>query len=184
VAKQNRFTTDDDEGDEDSFDLESFLAEYQNALRIDEHALDEALLDQAPSYYEISKQVALQGSRRDALKQYLKEVEARVDIEIREEAQSAGEKVTEGLVTSRRLIHKDIQRAHRMFARGDRAVQALQALKEAYTQRSYALKELVNLWISNYYENSESEAATRASRDIRARGAKDQIRKSLKKQTT
>lgn len=158
------------------------IRELEDALRIDEHALEEALRDQPSMFYRVSKAFALEMSRRDAAKQALADAEARADLDIRdeareEEARVVGKgkeaatskiKLTEGEVRARVQLSAEVVIARDALAARFDAVAKLTALKEAFQQRSYALKDLASLYVANYYTASENGAADRASRDLGA----------------
>lgn len=141
-----------------------FIEAQEEGLRIDEHALEEELQSQVPSYYEVSKRLSLEISRRDAAKHYVKTVEARVDGGIRGEAKEAGEKVTETTVENRKILNADVIEATQILMDAESRVRDLTVLKEAFTQRSYVLKDLVALYISNYYSGNEAERGERAAK--------------------
>lgn len=159
-------------------ELEEFIAEYEESLAIDENGLEEALIIQTTNYYAVSKRLSLEQSRRDAAKQHLRDVEARVDSAIRIAVRENGEKVTEREVESRRTNHSDIRDAHNLFMRVDRGVKALEALKDSWSQRSYILKELTALWLASYYGDSDSASADRSVRSAKAKNTKKKIKES------
>ena len=149
------------------------IEELEEGLPIDEHALDEALLRQPDFLYQVSKRLALQTSRRDSAKQLLTETEARVDAEIRNDAYKADEKITEKEVSSQKILNKEVQTAERQLLNLNLIVGQLNALKEAYQQRSYMLRELTSLYIANYYGDAPTKDAARQMRDADARNAKE-----------
>ena len=160
--------------------------ELEDALRIDEHALEEALRDQPRMFYRVANAYALEMSRRDAAKQALADAEAREDLNIRDEAReeesrAAGKgkeaapskiKLTEGEVRARVQLSAEVVIARDALAARSDSVAKLTALKEAFQQRSYALKDLASLYVANYYTASENNAADRASRDLGASEAR------------
>lgn len=133
--------------------------ELEDALRIDEHALEEALRDQPSLFYRVSSAYALQISRRDAAKQALADAEASADLTVREEARENDRKINEGEIRSTVQTEPDVMKARKRFSELSEAVGKLGALKEAFQQRSYALKDLAGLYIANYYTASEHNAA-------------------------
>lgn len=158
-----------------------FVEQYEEGLQIDQNALEDALQSQVPSYYEVSKRLSEAESRRDAAKHYLKTVEARVDDEIRRKAKEDGEKITEGAVAARLLVDEAVTEANNLYMDASAQYRDLVALKEAYSQRSYMLKELISLWIANYYSGDIDDRASRSVRNARAdttkRATRDRLRR-------
>lgn len=135
-------------------DYDDFRA-LEMALAIDENALNEALCAQPDLFYRVSKAYALQMSRRDAAKQALQDAEAAADLAERDAAQREDRKVTEGEIKARVQIDPQVAAARARLASLGEEVAKLSALKEAFQQRSYALKDLAGLYIANYYSASE-----------------------------
>jgi len=134
-----------------ALDLQQFVEQHESGLSIDKNALDEALLTQTELFYRVSRELANETSRRDAAKDRVKIIEAEVDEMIRLDAAEEGKKVTESMINSQKLIHKDVRNAYADMIIHNRNVALLTALKESYLQRSYALKELVSLYLASYY---------------------------------
>jgi hypothetical protein len=146
-------------------DIERDIASWETMLQIDENDLDGALLKHPDIFYRVSKALVLQISRRDALKQNCDEVESRVELQIRQDAAEQQQRMREGEVESLKSTNAEVQRVRGELLNAKRTVGLLEALKEAFTQRSYVLKELVALWIANYYSESSSGAANNQRRD-------------------
>lgn len=154
----------------------SLLVQLEEGLQIDEYALDDALVTQPDSFYRVSKQLALLISRRDAKKQELAEEEAKADAELRETAVKHKDKVTETEVKNMIRLDRDVQKVSTEFLDLNREVGELTALKEAYQQRSYVLKDLVQLYIANYYTNADgSSSSSRALRDHKAGRVREEL---------
>lgn len=165
----------------DDSDLDAFISEHEEHVAIDEHALEDELKQQTLSYYEVSKQLGIETSKRDAVKTYLREVEARVDIELRDHARSTSAKMTESEVASKRQIHPDVMEAYRILGRFQTRVRALEALDKAFSQRAFVLRDLCSLWIASYYSKEGDESAGRAVRGGEAESNKKKLNE-LRKQ--
>lgn len=144
--------------------IDRLISDLETGLRIDEHELSGSLLEQPELFYRVSKALALQVSRRDAAKQVVAETEAKVDMEVRRAAQVAEEKITEKQVAAEVLLSSKVQTAVAEHQRLALDVGKLTALKEAFSQRSYVLKDMVALYISNYY----GDASNSSTRQVRA----------------
>lgn len=141
------------------------LEQFEPALMIDPDALDDGILQQADLLYRVSQNLTLQISRRDAAKQQLAEVEAMADIRIRRAAE--GSKTTEKEVKSHCEVDPKVIEATRTLLQLAHSVRQWDDLKEAIISRGYALKELVNLYVNNYYV-SAGETGARQVREVAA----------------
>jgi len=136
------------------------LEDLEHALKVDKHALDEMLERQSDLYYMVAKECALLESRHDAAYHKQKEVEAAVDQKIRSNL-PLDEKVTERDIEARRRTHPDVVESVSLLSDMKRDVAIWHALKEAWQQRSYVLKELVTLYVSAYYGDSTGRSTDR-----------------------
>lgn len=157
------------------------LRELEDALRIDEHALEKALCDQPELFYCVSRAYALEISRRDAAKQALQDAEAETDLRIRDQARRDDQKITEGEVRATIQIDGRVTQAQAHLARRNEWVAKLGALKEAFQQRSYALKDLAGLYVANYYTASDHNAASGAVRTRDAAEARARMNEARNK---
>lgn len=150
----------------------SLLGDLEDALRFDKNHMDDALIEQPDLFYHVSREYASAISERDGLKLEIGELGAELDKSIRDGAIRAQEKTTETGIqkqidTTPAMI--DLRRRHLGAAhQADRWL----ALKEAYQQRAYALKDLAGLWVAGYFTSSSagaarSEATTRQADEIR-----------------
>lgn len=137
------------------------LVGLEQALQIEEHALDEALMTQPDAYYRVSRQVALTTSLRDEAKQALQEIEARIDLGVRREAYDNEDRVTEKEVEARKRVHRDVIAARNTLNDLESHLLECVALKEAFQQRSYMLREMVQLHISRHYSGTEETPRNR-----------------------
>lgn len=144
---------------------DALISELQARLKIDESTLDAELQMQPAAYYEVSRALALAISKRDAAKQELQETEARVDRKIRLVIKEEGSKVTEKEIEARKTLNKDIKDAHARLLDLTYEVGKLSALKEAFSQRSYVLKDLVTLYVSEWYQQSNFSSAKKKRRE-------------------
>ena len=145
---------------ESSEGIDVSLRDLERALKIDKHALDEGLECQADLFYMVARECALLVSRQDSASQQQKEVEAAVDQGIRRQL-DPNEKVTERDIEARRRTHPDVVEIVGQLLDLKRDVAIWQALKEAWQQRSYVLKELVTLYVASYYGDSTGRATDR-----------------------
>jgi len=139
--------------------------EFRERLRIDRHSLDEEVEQQAELYGEVADAAVRAKSIVDSLEEQLKELESSLDVEAREEAEANQERTTENAIRAkvagsdqrkimviRILESKDLQRR-------------LDALATAFRQRSYALRDVVDLYLSSYYSSRSAEGSREDHRD-------------------
>lgn len=146
-------------------DYEKFLEELEAGLIINKDALDEALQIQPDVFYQISKALASLVSQRDAAKQQLGDVEARVDAKLRQAAAVSEEKITEKVVESNKRLDKDVKAATDTYLELGAYVGQYTALKEAYQMRAYALKDLASLYIAGYFGDAVQSSSQNTLRD-------------------
>lgn len=158
-------------------DLVEFLEEHERNVPIDEHDLVSCQKQQTESYDAVGRRAAFEASKRDAAKQHLKMVSARVEDRIRADAKDEGEKVTEATVAARVLLDPDVIEAETILQDLNRAVRDLEALRDSFQQRSVMLRDMAQLWIAGYYGDSATAGADRAVRAINAKDAKREIAK-------
>lgn len=119
------------------------LAEGEKALGIDPDDLDNSLMEHADIYYHIADAAVLAAARRDQCKTRLEIATAELDDQLRKAAQAKEEKITEALLEKRLRLQPRIQELTQEHL--DLKVEADRwtALKDAFVQRSFMLRELV-----------------------------------------
>lgn len=145
----------------------SWEEEMAGGIRIDPHALDECLIQQPDLFYRVSQKLALTISQRDAAKDELKVIESEVDEVIRADAEQEEKKMSETAIKAAVIVHADVKAQQRHLNDLNAQVGQLGALKEAYMQRSYALKELVSLYLANYYGDGSGGSNTKGGQAVK-----------------
>jgi hypothetical protein len=149
-------------------------ADLEACLQIDREDLDGCLIEQPDSYYHVSVAFSEAVSRRDGTRLELEEWEALLDRDIRAEDDARPEsekkrKLTEAAIQQTIRLdprHGELRRrVLDLTARAD----ALQALREAFQQRSFMLRELVALAIAE----RGAIAGAGGAYDARARRAEE-----------
>lgn len=149
------------------------LDELEKGLKIDEHALDEALQQQPDLFYRVSKTLAMLTSRRDAMKQEKETVEAQADLTIRRKHARDKDKATEGSIRAEIRLDREVIEVGNELLELANLVAQFAALKEAFQQRSYVLKDLVNLYTANYFGDSAGGSSRTRMRDHAADNYRD-----------
>lgn len=136
--------------------------ELEFSLKIDPDDLDTCLVDQPGYFYHVAEQVAHANARRDTIKLELEEKTADLDKEVRKNALNAEEKVTEGGIQNRLRTMPAIQTLQRKYLDAKTEADRWAALKEAYQQRSFMLRELVALQLANFHNLGVERGAVSA----------------------
>lgn len=148
----------------------------ESALQINRDALEEACCTHPELLHEVSNRLAILISKRDESRQTLKEVEAKADAEIRHDAEVSGDKITEKVVESQKMVHNKVKAARDGAFEFEKQCGQMTALKEAFYARGFAIRDLIQLHIANYY-GSDME---KSGRDMRSSNA-DTARKEQSK---
>lgn len=181
-AKSDRKVADDDEVrliplKLSSRELDDFVAEHEQYLIIDKHDLERSCREQPNVFYSVARELALAVSRRDAAKQNIQIVEGKVDGNVRRIAQRKDEKITEREVDAKKRNDSEYVEAVTLYMRLNHAVNILSALKEAFQQRSYVLKEMVTLYVQEYYGDPMNSSRGKDYRDKSADHARQEMSK-------
>ena len=134
--------------------------EYEGALSIDKHDLDEELIRQPEVFNRISQDEAQAIAERDQAKDKLRVVEAKLDLKIRRNFDKKEKKVTETIILSEVTKHEDRIEARKKYRNKEEAVNKMSALKDAFQQRSYMLNKLVDLFIAGYFIKSDAGSSS------------------------
>lgn len=127
------------------------FTELETALRIDEHTLEADCVHQPTLFYEVAKRIAELEAERDKLKQSLADKSAEIELLVREEAYASDSKVTVNEVAARVSRDGAVTRLTSTLLDLTGEIGKWKALKESYLQRRDSLRELVALYINNYY---------------------------------
>lgn len=141
------------------------LAELQQHLAIDKAVLDDEVIRQPMLFYTISEALTDAFALRDGAKEELASVDAEMDSVWRKKLSKTDARVTEKLVQNCVQCSSEHEKAFEAYLQAKTYADKLLALKEAFQQRSYMLRDLVSLYSANYYEVSSIKPtqATEAS---------------------
>jgi hypothetical protein len=143
------------------------LEQFQSALKIDKHNLDEALLQQPDIFYRVSEGFAYAISLRDRAKSKLAEVSAEQSLVERRKAKQDDEKITEDGLKARIALNDKVQDAQQDYHASALVADRWQGMKESWQQRSYVLKDMVGLYSAGYYSDKVSDTTKRGVADAR-----------------
>jgi hypothetical protein len=128
------------------------IAEFRKYLEVDKGALDDEIVRQPSLFFEVSEAYAEAAATRDGFKDQLATVDAELDAKIRAELGDA--KVTESMVKGKVQTAPEHEKAFTDWLMSKERADQFGALKEAFQQRSYMLRDLVSLYTANYYEQN------------------------------
>lgn len=130
----------------------AMLEHWKQFLQIDKNDLDLCLVEQPEVYYHVSEELVKANAHRDAAKLELEELQAQKDKEIRENALKLEEKLTETAIQNKLRTLPVIKEAQADFLEKRQTADQWSALKEAFSQRSFMLRELVALVIAQRHD--------------------------------
>lgn len=137
--------------------------EFREKLRIDKHALDDEVEQQPELYGEIAEAAAFAKSQVESLEEQVKHQEAAIDADTRKAAANADERITENEIKA--IIASDEIRKEMIInlLNARHLQRQLEALTTAFRHRSYALRDMVDLFLASYY-SSRSASGMREER--------------------
>ena len=130
------------------------ISDFRTRLRIDRNDLDGCLMEQPELYYHVAEAHALAVAARDRCKLDYEAAVAKHDDLVRSKAVEEGERMTDTRTAHRVSLVSEVQTLHRKWLVGRSRVEELLALKEAFQQRSFMLRELVAWVVSHQYDLS------------------------------
>jgi hypothetical protein len=139
----------------------STLQTYRNMLRINKHRLDDELEIQAELQERISAQVARLNSQMLEAKDDLAKVEARLTEDYREES-----KATKDTVEAKVKRHPDRQAAWEKFQMKRADHEEWAGLLEAWKVKGFSIRELCELYGSQYFALSSHQTRHREERPV------------------
>ena len=151
------------------------IEEFEGYLQIDKTELDEELIQQPTLFYKISHELEMILSQRDKAKQHMDVIYAQLDGDYRAELEEEGEKYTEAVIKNSILIDKEHQASMDEYTKWKEKASVLGALKDAFSQRSYMLRDLVSLTVANYYERESITVGSSQEQDMKYSKRKAQI---------
>lgn len=156
------------------------LSEFRKNLKINKYQLDEEIVQQSENYFSVAEQYANVVSLRDEAYEKLKQVDADLYLDIRDRLAHSGEKATEATVNSLVMVDEEHVKQYEVYLEHKRQSETLQALKDAFSQRSFMLRDLAQLYISGYYMDGAVVGAETGARDQRYQRNREIIKERLK----
>lgn len=146
---------------------------YRAALRVDRHALDDALERQADDFGEIGLQLVRAEARADALAADAKRAEAQALVDVR----GRQDKITVAEQEAAVRLHPRVVAAQDAARRAAEDAAEWRMLHVAWKERGYAIKGLAELYAANYFTaSSHSMPRAREDRDAGHMEARERMR--------
>ena len=123
-------------------------------LVLDKHAQDDELIQQASLLHKASEAYEKAIFNRDNMKEILARTDAEIDAFIRGE----DEKATEAKIKNKIITDPDHISAFQEYIIAKLEAGKLAALKDAFKERGYMVRELCGLYLSNYFEQDSVRA--------------------------
>ena len=159
------------------------LNKLKALLVIDKSSLDDEISRQPTLFYEVAEALVSAMAERDAAKEELATIDAELDGQVRAALAKSEDKVTEAMVKNAVQVHKRHEAAFDAYMALKTDADLLGAMKEAFGQRSYMLRDLCSLYVASYYEqtsvqgtNSTDKAQYNAKREQLANARRERLR--------
>lgn len=143
--------------------------DYDQELKIDRHALDDALAEQPVVFARVAQDCALAISERDHAKEDLEVTRAEVSLDVRQRLEQEGTKSTEAVVAAQIELDRRYREAMKVLLETKAAADRLAAIKEAFAQRAFALKDLCGLYVAGYW-GTDSVKSNKDCLEVENRG--------------
>lgn len=158
--------------------MSKVMDRLRGSLAIDRDAIGECLIEQPQLYYDVASGHAESAARRDALKLETEEAQAGVDQRIRADAAGRGDKITEAAIQQQLRLDISVADLARRGLAAREETDRWAALKEAYQQRSFMLRELVALRVSERGDIAQAHGAGQHPRSTAVDAIVDHVRSS------
>lgn len=139
--------------------------ELRAHLKIDKHSLDTEVEQQPELFGEVADAAAQAKSQADSLTEELKEFEANLDKQARTDAANAEDRITENEIKALIAGDKDRKALVIRLLEVQNVQRRLDALTTAFRHRSYAMRDMVDLFLASYYSSRSAAGSREDHRD-------------------
>lgn len=134
--------------------------DYRAALQIDQHRLDDMLMQQPIIQQTISELAVEVVSMRDAAKERLSRVDAQVAKVLRNRIMIEEGKVSETRVDKEIPLTREHKEAHHVYNELCALAAQWEALRDTVRNRSFVIRDLVSLYTSNFFTDTSFRSPT------------------------
>lgn len=135
----------------DEFDLKELRRQLPKEVMVDKHDLDDECAAQAGVYVRWAERAARARDERDRKDHELRQHEAYLDQQLREDAKDEKPKPTESAIKARMVLEESHQRLQDAVFDARMVSAFCDSAKQAFEQRRSMLKYLCELWLGEYY---------------------------------
>lgn len=148
---------------------EKALAELSENIKIDQDDMDGEIISQPNDFYHASTGYAMAVSLRDKAKNDLEIAEAELYKMFRDEVSARGDRATEKLLEAMINSNEVRQEQFDKYLEAKLLADKWLALRDSFTQKGYALRELAELHKVNYFGDRTATVADRTEAEARVR---------------
>lgn len=156
------------------------IGQLKALLAINRHALDEEISRQPLVFYEVADACVQAMADRDGAKEELDTIDAKLDGIVRKMLDGSKNRVTEAMVANGILLHPEHEKAYVAYMEAKTKADEVLALKEAFAQRGYMLRDMCQLYVTGYFEQNSVRGDSGAADRIQY----NETRKKLAKART
>lgn len=154
-------------------------AYYSELLEIDRDSLDSALIEQPQLIQEVGERFVEAVSERDYLYDEVSRVDANLDSDVRADLEEElGKKPTEAMVSSSIITHDDHIEIKDKYLQSKKDAEAWRILRDSFMERSKALRELGNLYMSGYFAIDSVSDDKEGNAQVKSDGNKKRVAKA------
>lgn len=139
------------------------IDEFRKYLEIDRSSLDDEVRRHASLLFKVSEAMVEAIAKRDYFKEHLASMDAKIDQELRADFEDKGDKYTESQIKSLILTDKERCGVNAKLLEAKAEADKLIALKDAFHQRGYMIRDLCSLYVANFYEDSSVRETSKTS---------------------
>lgn len=139
-------------------DDKQILADFREKLPIDQFELEKECSQQSIVYDEIGSWVSIVKGRAKTAKEHIEYVKASLSLEIRKNPTIYGlkEKPTETSITAVITVNEEYRQAFKDYIDADMLANEASILLAAAEQRKSGVRDLVRLYVNDYFSKSDS----------------------------
>ena len=130
------------------------IDEYHDMLQIDPVRLDDHLIEQPSIFHSVCDAYAVEQSVRDRAKEDVKLIYSELYLSIKKRMDKRGRKMTEAALEAEIRSHPKHAEVVNWLLEVDGNLARWGALKDAFAQRQYMLRDMVGLHVTGYFVDS------------------------------
>lgn len=156
---------------------------FKTKVKINREDLEQSLEEQPELFAQVSEYAIKWSAIRDLRKNAVDKIRVTLDRQIREQASESGTRITEAAIANQIGEDEDYREANLRYLEAKYYADLWLSLVNSYTQRSYALKDLVTIVVKQLSMDNDvisTEADHRALMEAKSRRASKLRSEALK----